>query len=91
MPFIRELKNLGFILVAVGIWILPKERKAGWVFLVFVGLNVAISNQLPGNLLKNFIGRVRPCHVLENVRMLRDSNSSFSFPSSHTMNISAAA
>jgi undecaprenyl-diphosphatase len=91
MPFMTELKNFTFALIALGIWILWKERKAGLIFLLFTGLTLTITDQLSSQVLKEIIGRVRPCHVLENVHMLTDCNTSYSFPSSHAVNIFAAA
>ncbi len=91
MPFMTELKNFTYVLIALGIWILWKDRKAGLVFLVFTGLTLTMTDQLSSHFLKEIIGRVRPCHVLENVRMLTDCNTSYSFPSSHAVNIFAAA
>jgi len=91
MPFMTELKNFTYVLVALGIWILWKERKAGLFFLVFIGLTLTITDQFSSHLLKEVIGRVRPCYVLENVHMLTECNTSYSFPSSHAVNIFAAA
>jgi undecaprenyl-diphosphatase len=91
MPFMTELKNFTYVLIALGIWILWKERKAGLVFLVFIGLTLTITDQFSSHFLKEMIGRVRPCHVLENVHMLTDCNTSYSFPSSHAVNIFATA
>jgi len=86
-----DLKNFTFVLIALGIWILWKDRKAGLIFLLFVGLTLTVTDQLSSKVLKEIIGRVRPCHVLENVHMLTDCNTSYSFPSSHAVNIFAAA
>jgi undecaprenyl-diphosphatase len=86
-----ELRNFTYVLIALGIWILWRERKAGLIFLVFIGLTLTITDQFSSHILKEMIGRVRPCHVLENVHMLTDCNTSYSFPSSHAVNIFAAA
>lgn len=91
MPFMTNLNNFTFVLVAMGFWILWRERKAGVVFLVFIGLTLAITDPFSSRLLKDWLGRVRPCHVLEEVRLLTDCNTSYSFPSSHAVNIFAAA
>lgn len=91
MPFKTDLGNFTYVLIALGLWILWKERKAGLVFLLFFGLTLAITDQVSSKVLKEIIGRVRPCHVLENVRMLTDCNTSYAFPSSHGVNIFAAA
>ncbi|MDO9211447.1 MAG: phosphatase PAP2 family protein [Deltaproteobacteria bacterium] len=91
MPFMTNLNNFTFVLVAMGFWILWRERKAGVIFLVFIGLTLAITDPFSSRLLKDWLGRVRPCHVLEEVRLLTDCNTSYSFPSSHAVNIFAAA
>jgi undecaprenyl-diphosphatase len=91
MPFITDLKNFIYVLFLLGLWVLWRERKAGLVFLIFVGLTLAITDQFSSHLLKGWVGRIRPCHVLEHVRMLTDCNTSYSFPSSHAVNLFAAA
>jgi undecaprenyl-diphosphatase len=91
MPFMTDLKNFTYVLLALGIWILYKERKAGIIFLVFVGITLAITDQFSSHWLKLWVGRIRPCQVLEEVRLLTDCNTSYSFPSSHAVNIFAAA
>jgi undecaprenyl-diphosphatase len=91
MPFMTDLKNFIYVLILLGLWILWRERKAGFVFLIFLGLTLAITDQFSSSLLKGWIGRIRPCHVLEGVRMLTDCNTSYSFPSSHAVNVFAAA
>ncbi len=91
MPFMTNLNNFTFVLVAMGFWILWRERKAGVIFLVFIGLTLAITDPFSSRLLKDWLGRVRPCHVLEEVRLLTDCNTSYSFPASHAVNIFAAA
>jgi len=91
MPFMTDLENFTFILVFLGGYIVWRERKGGLVFLVFVGLTLAITDPFSSRLLKEWVGRIRPCQVLEEVRLLTDCNTSYSFPSSHAVNIFAAA
>ncbi|NWF56329.1 MAG: phosphatase PAP2 family protein [Syntrophaceae bacterium] len=91
MPFMTDLKNFAYILPLVGILILWRERKAGLVFLVFIGLTLAITDPFSSRFLKEWVGRIRPCQVLSGVRLLTDCNTSYSFPSSHAVNIFAAA
>jgi undecaprenyl-diphosphatase len=91
MPFITDLNNFFYVLILLGFVILWKDRKAGVIFLIFIGITLTITDQFSSHFLKNWVGRVRPCHILENVRLLVDCNSSFSFPSSHAVNIFAAA
>jgi len=91
MPFMTDLKNFWYVLPVLVVWVLVREKKAGIVFLVFIGLTLAITDPFSSRLLKDWVGRVRPCHVLEEVRLLTDCNTSYSFPSSHAVNIFAAA
>ncbi len=91
MPFMSDLKNFTYVLAVLGLWVLWKEKKAGVIFLVFIGLTLLLTDQFSSHWLKAWVGRVRPCHVLQGVHMLTDCNTSYSFPSSHAVNIFAAA
>jgi undecaprenyl-diphosphatase len=92
MPFMTDLKNFIYVFPLLAIWILWKEKQRGIITLVFLGLTITITDQLSSHFLKEWVGRVRPCHVLEQVRLvLTDCNTSYSFPSSHAVNIFAAA
>jgi len=91
MPFMTDLKNFTYVIILLGSWVLWKERKGGFIFLIFVGLTLAITDQFSSHLLKPWVGRIRPCHVVESVRLLTDCNTSYSFPSSHAVNLFAAA
>lgn len=91
MPFMTNLNNFILVLLALALWILWRDRKAGFVFLVFVAVLLTITDVFSSHLIKDWVGRVRPCHVLQNVRLLTGCNTSYSFPSSHAVNIFAAA
>ncbi len=92
MPFLTDLKNFVYVFPLIGFWILYKEGRRGIVFLCFLGLTLTVTDQFSSHFLKAWVGRVRPCHVLQAVRLvLTDCNTSYSFPSSHAVNIFAAA
>ena len=91
MPFMTDLNNFIYVLPALALWILWKERKGGVVFVVFVGILLTLTDLFSSFGLKEWVGRIRPCYVLENVHLLTDCNTSYSFPSSHAVNIFAAA
>ncbi len=91
MPFITDLKNFYLLLAVLAVWIVWKNKKAGIILLLFVGITLAITDPLSSRLLKMVIARLRPCHVLDGVQTLAGCNSSYSFPSSHAVNIFAAA
>ncbi len=52
---------------------------------------VAAADQLSSFVIKPIVGRLRPCHALEGVRLLVDCGSGKSFPSSHAVNMFAVA
>ena len=92
MPFMTDLKNFIYVFPLLAIWILWREKQRGILTLVFLGLTITITDQFSSHFLKDWVGRIRPCHVLEQVRLvLTDCNTSYSFPSSHAVNIFAAA
>jgi undecaprenyl-diphosphatase len=91
MPFMTDLNNFRYVLPVLAAWLLVKEKKAGIVFLIFLGFTLAITDPFSSRLLKEWSGRIRPCHVLAEVRLLTDCNTSYSFPSSHAVNVFAAA
>ncbi len=91
MPFMTDLDHFVYVLLALAVWVLWSRGKAGMAFLIFIGLTLTLTDQFSSHVLKDWIGRIRPCHVLPGVHMLTDCNTSFSFPSSHAVNIFAAA
>jgi undecaprenyl-diphosphatase len=91
MPFMTDLKNFTYVLAVLAGWVLLRERKAGIILLIFAGLTLTLTDQFSSHLLKGWVGRVRPCHVLQGVHLLTGCNTSHSFPSSHAGNIFAAA
>lgn len=88
MPLITKLGDEGIFWIAVAVVLLfiPKCRKAGAV----LGLSLLIG-LLIGNLtLKPLIARIRPYDLFyelngEKIKLLIDAESSFSFPSGHTL------
>jgi undecaprenyl-diphosphatase len=79
--FSRKVLILVIVVVALWRW----RLKALWVFLL-IGLAVGLSDLFSSQILKKTICRIRPCHVIENVRLVVGCSSSFSFPSSHCAN-----
>lgn len=62
----------------------------GWTWIVFIAINVTITDQLSSSIIKPWIHRIRPCQdpaMAEHVRMLvNHCSGGFSFPSSHAVN-----
>jgi undecaprenyl-diphosphatase len=52
---------------------------------------VLFADLVSSQIMKNIFQRLRPCHIVQNARLLANCSNSFSFPSSHATNISAFA
>ena len=94
MPFLTDLnKQKPAIAVAVllWLWLMIRGGKTGRTAGILLVFTIMASDQLSSSVIKHFFGRLRPCHVLQGVRLLADCGSGFSFPSSHAVNNFAGA
>ncbi len=98
---------LDFLMVKIThpqFWILPgiaglilyvrKERKTALLVIGLSLVTVAVSDPVSSQVLKPLFRRLRPCHpdfFIEGGRFLLGMKRSFSFPSSHSMNMFAQA
>lgn len=82
MQFITSLGDAGFLSVAVCISLLcvRRLRKTGWAASLSLGLDFVLVNLM----LKNWIARIRPYHLLEDLVLLAKEPSDYSFPSGHS-------
>jgi undecaprenyl-diphosphatase len=88
MPYVSEKMNfLGAVLVAVVLVFALGKRRDRRGLLILIG--VVLLSDLASNVLKNLIMRTRPCNAFD-VRLLLGCGSSFSMPSAHATNITAA-
>jgi undecaprenyl-diphosphatase len=71
--------------LAVVLLLIFGNAKLRWAVLFSV-LVLIVTDQLSAGLLKPLIGRLRPCHVLENINLLVDCGGGKSMPSSHAAN-----
>lgn len=78
-PFLNYFSNL------------IKYNKKGFIIALMLAIAVVLADQISANLIKDFVGRVRPCHELENINLLVNCGSGKSFPSAHATNNFAAA
>ena len=90
MPFITETKHWYIFYFLVGLYLVIKGGARGRVAVILAIILILGTDQF-SNLLKEFFGRVRPCHSLPNVNLLVGCNDSYSFPSNHAINNFAAA
>ncbi|MGA7160478.1 MAG: phosphatase PAP2 family protein [Bacteroidota bacterium] len=94
MPFLTDLnKHKPAIAVAVmlWLWLMIRGGSRGRTAGILLVISIVVSDQFSSSVLKHFVGRLRPCHVLQGVRLLVDCGSGFSFPSSHAVNNFAGA
>jgi undecaprenyl-diphosphatase len=78
-------------LAVVWLLLIWKGGKRGRAAAILAVLAVGLSDVIGARLLKPGVGRVRPCHELENVRLLVSCGGRHSFPSGHAANTFAAA
>jgi len=89
MPYVTEKFNfLGAIIVAAALTLILGKKKDRWGLLLLVF--VVLSSDFLSNVLKHIFMRTRPCNALDGVRLLAGCSHSYSFPSSHAVNIFAA-
>lgn len=79
--------GLVWFLIAVPMLFFKKTRTCGVVMILSMGVSLLLGEFV----LKNLIGRVRPCNVNSDFEMLVKRPQSFSFPSGHTSSSFAAA
>ena len=79
---ITKLGDAGiiWILLALSLLIFPKMRKYGLAMLAGLCIDVVLCN----GILKNLVGRTRPCDVNTAVQLLISRPTDYSFPSGHT-------
>ena len=80
---ITSLGNAGLIWIAIAVFLafIKKTRKCGILMLISL-----VSGLILGNgLLKNIIGRDRPCWIDPNIPLLIPNPHDYSFPSGHTL------
>ena len=90
LPWVRDSKNWIPLYVVVLAYLFYKWGKAAWKWVVLVGLNVALTDQISSSFFKPFFHRLRPCvdpELMYQSRLLLDHCSGgFSFTSSHAAN-----
>jgi len=94
MPFLTNLNQMSggkIFFLTVGILMLALGGRTGRIVVLVLLLTITISDQFSSRVVKSIVNRERPCHVLPEVRPLVDCGSGKSFPSSHAVNMFAAA
>lgn len=75
------------LVIAFGLTTLRTEPRRWWLILFAVVLCFLLADQGSVQLFKNTVGRLRPCHAIENVRMFHTGcGGQYGFVSSHAAN-----
>ena len=91
MLYITIKQNFIHIGIACLVAILIVYKRYGFAFIVAAGATVGLTDASSHYILKEGIGRLRPCHVLPDLINTVNCSNSFSFPSNHAGNTFAAA
>jgi undecaprenyl-diphosphatase len=68
------------------IYLLWKGGRKGRLAVLLVIPLILLTDQISGSVLKPLVARIRPCIALQDIHLLVNKTSSFSFPSSHAAN-----
>lgn len=85
------------LLAVVWLWLLIRGGRRGRTVALLLPPLLLLSDQVSSSLLKDLVGRPRPCHeiggipVVAGIRLLVDCGPGMSFPSSHAVNNFAVA
>ena len=86
-PFITNIHNFYPVLLLLALFLLIWGKAKGrWMVLALI-VTVILTDQISAHLLKQLVGRIRPCNALTGVLTPLGPSGSFSFPSSHAANM----
>lgn len=91
LPFLTEVRNFYVPYAILFIFLIWKGGRRGVQCALLLAIAVAIADPLSSRVIKEEVLRLRPCHVLDAVRLLVPCGAGKSFPSSHAVNNFAAA
>ena len=91
MPFITHLQNWPIPIVILLFYLSFAQGKKGRITILLIVITLILTDQLSSSVFKPWIGRLRPCHMLDQVRLLVNCGGRFSFPSSHVTNMAGFA
>lgn len=91
MVFITVPENFGLAAVVAALFLLTTCGNRGRRLVVSLLLGVGVSDPLSSFGIKALVARPRPCHGIISDHLLKGCSDSWSFPSSHAVNIFCAA
>lgn len=89
MPLFSNLQDGGLIWISIAVVMLffKRTRYCGIAVLLAMGIDTLITEYG----IKNVVCRVRPCNLVDDVNMLVEKPTSYSFPSNHSASAFAGA
>jgi undecaprenyl-diphosphatase len=91
MPIVTEEDNWRIPILLIVLAFLIFGGRKGRITILLLIFVITMSDQISSFVIKPLFSRVRPCFVLDNVRLLIDQSGSPSFTSSHAANLAAMA
>ncbi|MFZ5979743.1 MAG: phosphatase PAP2 family protein [Candidatus Zixiibacteriota bacterium] len=87
MPYLTMGQLIVFTYVTcLGLLLWKGDRKIRWMVLVSI-IVLTLCDQTSSALLKKWICRPRPCHILADINLLVNCGAGYSLPSSHATNV----
>ncbi len=91
MVFLTRVKLSGHIILLSALFMIIRRGKSAFLVIVLALFAVGIADVVASGILKPLVQRIRPCFVLDHVRLLVSQPRSYSFASSHAANSAAVA
>lgn len=88
---LTESGNWSMLYIFSALWLLFFDHKRGRIVFITLIVGVLLTDQISSQLIKELVGRIRPCHTLDHINLLVSCGSGKSFPSSHAANNFAVA
>lgn len=92
MPIVTNENNIAIPLILFWLWLLLFQGKRGKIAAILLLLTVALTDIIAAQIIKPWIGRIRPSHaMLDNINLLVSKGGKYGFVSNHAANTLAAA
>lgn len=92
MPIVTNENNIAIPLLLFWLWLLFYKGKRGKIAAVLLLLTVILTDAIAAQIIKPWIGRIRPSHaMLDNINLLVSRGGKYGFVSNHAANTMAAA
>ena len=92
MPLVTNQDNWTIPVVLFWLWLMIFQGKRGRIAAILILITVAISDAVAAQILKPWIGRIRPSHaMIDNINLLVRRGGKYGFVSNHATTTMAAA